>query len=368
MRILHVAESLPGGIATYLNETLRLQVQTWGENNVYLLAPEPHLRFLAADIRCQFIPYRRSGRNPMSLIRLLLALNAANADARPEIIHAHSTLAGVIVRIWGLLKRRRPAIVYCAHGWAFLRESADWINRLVAFVERRLAYACDGICSISNYEHAAAMRAGLPASHCQVIRYGISQRKACEPPVDLAPDPAKLNLFFIGRHDRQKGLDILLDVFRRLPADRFALYIAGAQILDKNQAGHEPLPNVHYLGWIEAARVDNYYCKFDALIVPSRWEGFGLVVLEAMRNHVAVIASDRGALTEIVQDGVTGRIFHLDEPQSLADALLHTKRVELAKFGENGYSRYREHFTVERMHRETLAFYAAARQRHHKIH
>ncbi|HXG29205.1 MAG TPA: glycosyltransferase [Nevskiales bacterium] len=367
MRVLHVAESLPGGIATYLNETLRLQTQTWGEANVYLLAPESHLRFLAKDIRCKLIPYRRNGRNLTSLFRLLLALHAANAAMRPEIVHAHSTLAGAIVRIWGMLKRQRPAIVYCAHGWAFLRESKGWVNRLVAIVERWLAYACDGICSISNYERAAALRAGLPSGHCRVIRYGISPRKETTQPIDLVLDPAKLNLFFIGRHDRQKGLDILLDAFRHLPTDRFSLYVAGARILDKDKTSHQPLPNVHYLGWINAEHVDAYYCRFDALLVPSRWEGFGLVVLEAMRNRLAVIASDRGALPEIVQDGVAGRIFHLNDPQSLTDILLHTDRAELAKFGDNGYRRYLEHFTVERMHRETLALYAAALEQHQKV-
>jgi glycosyltransferase involved in cell wall biosynthesis len=366
MRILHVAESLPGGIATFLNEALPNQCTILGGDNVYLLAPQTHLRFLSAHVQCGRIPYPRSGRNLRSLLALLLALQRAHRHVRPDVIHAHSTIAGGIVRLWGLMQWRRPTIVYCAHGWAFLRETPSWLNHLVALVERLLARACDGISSISRYEHAAALRAGLPSARCRVIRYGLSPpATTLESPLDLRLDPAKLNFFFIGRHDRQKGLDILLDAFRQLPADRFELYIAGGRVLDKGESNAPPhSANVHYLGWIDADRVDAYYRLFDALIVPSRWEGFGLVVLEAMRNRRAVIASDRGALPEIVLDGITGRIFSTDIPGSLPRCLSGTTRVELTAMGERGYQRFCADFTSKRMNREILAFYGDVHANH----
>jgi glycosyltransferase involved in cell wall biosynthesis len=361
MRILHVAESLPGGIATYLNEAIPYQVTAAGEHNICLIAPDTHLHYLSPRLNCRLVPYRRSGRNLFSLWNLLQAVRRANHQFSPDLIHAHSSFAGGVVRLWSLMQRHRPAVVYCAHGWAFLRESPAWINRVIVLLERLLALGSEKIVSISYYEHDAALRSGLPQDRCTVIRYGLS------PPASksLAPlpqiDDNKLNFFFIGRHDRQKGLDILLKVFHDLPAERFQLYVAGSRVLDTNSSDSATqLPHVHYLGWIAADKVDSYYRLFDAVIMPSRWEGFGLVAVEAMRNAVAVIASNRCALPEVVTDGNSGLIFELDTPQQLRQLLERIDRGLLRRLGENGLRRYLANFTADKMNQETWMLYQQA--------
>lgn len=52
--------------------------------------------------------------------------------------------------------------------------------------------------------------------------------------------------------------------------------------------------NVESIGWINHDEIDSYYSLFDAVIIPSRWEGFGLVAIEAMKNAKAIIVSNRG--------------------------------------------------------------------------
>ena len=359
MRVLHVAEILPGGIATYLGEVLPYQATELGPDEVHILVPDSDVDHVP-DAPIHVLTYHRRGRDLRSVLALAVAFRRALRSVRPDVVHAHSSIAAGVVRVLGFFIRGRPTIVYCAHGWSFLRDVPRWKNRLAAFVERVLARGCEGISSISFHEYHASIAAGLPTAKSYVIRYGVRPARAPESgPPKITLDPAKLNFFFIGRHDRQKGLDILFDAFRELPPERFQLYVAGSALLG-DEAELRPPGNVEYLGWIDHHDVDAYYRAFDALVVPSRWEGFGIVVIEAMRNGIAVVASDRGTLPEIVDDGVSGYIFDLEEPGRLASLLRSLDRPSLARMGASGKERYEAEFRPERMNRETIELYERA--------
>ena len=74
---------------------------------------------------------------------------------------------------------------------------------------------------------------------------------------------------------------------------------------------------------------------FDAIVLPSRWEAFGLVAVEAMRNARPVLVSNRGALPELVIDGYNGLVFDMDDPNGLAQALDRVATLDLARMGDN---------------------------------
>ncbi|MBI2382581.1 MAG: glycosyltransferase family 4 protein [Gammaproteobacteria bacterium] len=358
IRVLHVAEALPGGIGAYLREMLPYQVGQLGPQAVHVLVPAAHVGELPPLVALQCWTYRRRGRDPRSIVSLMLAVLTALRRLHPDVVHAHSTFAGVAVRAVCLLfLKKRPRIVYCAHGWSFLREVEPWKNWVLAAIERALAPLCDAIVCISRHEYEAALRAGIGPALCHVVRSGVSPPRNV-PRIELALDPQRLNLLFVGRHDAQKGLAHLLDTFRRLPQEKYALYVAGAAVVDGDARTEFPAaPNIHWLGWINHAFIDGLYPQFDALIVPSRWEGFGLVVLEAMRNSVAVIASDRGALPEIVEDGASGRIFELDRSDGLFEVLNALDKSELQRMGRCGERRFRAEFTASRMNADILELY-----------
>ncbi|HGU2189508.1 TPA: glycosyltransferase, partial [Escherichia coli] len=65
-----------------------------------------------------------------------------------------------------------------------------------------------------------------------------------------------------------------------------------------------------YAGWLSADKIRNEYKSADLIIIPSRWEGFAMVPLEAMSYGVPVIASDIGPFKEIIKHGVSGILFH----------------------------------------------------------
>jgi glycosyltransferase involved in cell wall biosynthesis len=84
------------------------------------------------------------------------------------------------------------------------------------------------------------------------------------------------------------------------------------------------------------------------VIIPSRWEGFGLVAIEAMRNGAPVIASDRGALPEVLDMGRAGLIFDPENTTALARLLDELTPDRLKAMGAAGKARYETAYTFQR--------------------
>jgi glycosyltransferase involved in cell wall biosynthesis len=97
----------------------------------------------------------------------------------------------------------------------------------------------------------------------------------------------------------------------------------------------------------------------DLFVLASRWEGFGLVFLEAMAAGKPVVATRVSAIPEVVVDGETGLLVPPEDPQALAGAIIRLCHdpSESRRLGNNGYRRVREHFTAGRLVDETLAVY-----------
>jgi len=102
------------------------------------------------------------------------------------------------------------------------------------------------------------------------------------------------------------------------------------------------------------------------VVVPSRWEGFGLVALEAMRSGCAVLATRVGGLPEVVDEGVTGALFAPDDSDALVHLLVSLTETRLAEMGAAGRRRFEALFHVDRVVNELDAVYreVLARQAH----
>lgn len=359
MKILHIAESIRGGCGTYLNEIVPLQVKALGADRVRVLAPRQHLDQLPDIDPALVWSFERPSR-ARGLPGLARATHRALHAWRPDLVHAHSTFAGAVSRLIGG-GPSRAAIVYCPHGWVFDVTASAPARKLLMAVERRLAGRCARIVAISEAERQQALAAGIDADKLVVVANGVRDRQATRLAAwamhAAATDERRLKLLFVGRLDRQKGIDILLDAVRDLGA-HCSVHIIGAQVL----AG-AGLPNaataahVEWLGWCSPSSVAQQLQACDVAVMPSRWEGFGLVAIEAMRAGKAVVASAVGGLREIVRDGETGRLVPAGDAAALREALLAHSQADFARMGQAGRERYLANYTRERTHERLLALY-----------
>ncbi|MEX0969624.1 MAG: glycosyltransferase [Paracoccaceae bacterium] len=141
-----------------------------------------------------------------------------------------------------------------------------------------------------------------------------------------APRDARLPLRvgFMGRLDRQKGVDRFVEIATALKGPPFAFSLVGAAVVEADDIA---LPD-----WIERfplartpKELSEAYARLDVLLMPSRAEGLPLAVLEAQRAGVVPVISDVGAVSEAVTDGVNGILLN---PQSLVgDGIVALKRL-----------------------------------------
>jgi glycosyltransferase involved in cell wall biosynthesis len=193
----------------------------------------------------------------------------------------------------------------------------------------------------------------------RVVRYGLDELPAAWGANSEAgvPDGARI-LLAAGRLTEQKGFDVAL---RALPAIRERHPDAVLLVLgDGPLRGRLAADGAFFPG--KAGDVAAWLRRAELFLHPARWEGFGLVVLEAMLAARPVVASQVSALPELVADGETGLLVPPDDPKALAAAVVRLLDDPqfAARLGAAGLARARAEFSVERMARETLAVYRSA--------
>lgn len=252
------------------------------------------------------------------------------------------------------MRGARLPLVHITHGWASLREQ----SRVSLLAARIVDWLINRIASvtvlISRHEEVASAGLGLEKRALR-IEHGLPAVKPCEKfdtRLSVIPVPGPIRLGFVGRFDRQKGVDLLLEAFAQCPPDRFTLTLIGAPVLCDSAAElNLQVPGVRFTGWLSQQEVDQLLCELDLLIVPSRWEGFGLVVLEAYRRSVPVVVSDRGNLPYLVRSGVTGYVFRLNDPQSLCGILKTLTSKDLSRMGRHAQALFGRRYGAPRMYR-----------------
>jgi glycosyltransferase involved in cell wall biosynthesis len=105
--------------------------------------------------------------------------------------------------------------------------------------------------------------------------------------------------------------------------------------------------------------MEQLYSQADVVVMPSRWEGFGYVALEAMRAGCALFASRRGALPELVVDDVTGRLFDPQSPKELARLIDGAEIGDLERMGDRGRALFVSRFSADSSNDSLLRFYDA---------
>lgn len=290
-----------------------------------------------------------TGRGDPRPVWRLLRLLRAEPPAR---IHAHLTRA-VLAASWA---GRGMPVPLITHFHSLAGDRPGWQDRLEAAAGRRAAAR---VAVSKAVARDRAQRFDLPLDDFQVIPNGIDTGRfaGLQQGDEVLGRP--LVAGFLGRLLIQdKGLDILLEAMAMVaagsgPAADLRLEVAGgpASCADELAARARALglgDRVTFLGEVpEAATV---LAGWDFLVLPSRREGFGLVLAEAMAAGRPVIASRAGGIPEVVEDGKTGLLVPPGDAGALAGALarLAGSPGELRAMGRRGREDAQARFDVGR--------------------
>jgi D-inositol-3-phosphate glycosyltransferase len=258
-----------------------------------------------------------------------------------DLIHAHYWLSGAV----GLVLRDRWSVplVQMFHTLGHLKNDAtpattDREPAVRIEEEARIVGAVDRIVAATTVERTHLVQHyGADPSRIAVIPCGVDTNLFL--PGDQAAARAALGLddqprlLYVGRLAPIKGLETLLDAMARLRAagTRVHLSIVGGDT-DEPLNGHEGAlrarlarldlgGTVTFVGAQPQERLRAWYAAADTTVLPSHYESFGMVAMEAMACGIPVVASRVGGLQTTVRDGVTGLLVPDHDPAALADAL-----------------------------------------------
>jgi glycosyltransferase involved in cell wall biosynthesis len=232
------------------------------------------------------------------------------------------------------------------------------LDRLVAVVVRR-ADACITLTARGQAELEAL---GVPRTRCHVVPNGIEVARFAA--VTPAPSPGGARrLLCVARLAEQKGLDVLL---RALPAVRAATGAVALTLLGDGPDRSRLQVLAADLGLAEVASfrgvvqdVRPFLAAAHAFVLPSRYEGIPLAILEAMAAGLPVVATAVEGNADLIRNGVDGLLVPRDDPAALAEALVRVLQdAELARrLGAEARRRAAAHYTVEAMVERTLRIY-----------
>jgi glycosyltransferase involved in cell wall biosynthesis len=255
-----------------------------------------------------------------------------------DIVHTHSykpnlqgRMAAALLRSHGL---RVVAHYHNTYDDKWEKDGTGWLDALLCRDTDALL-ACS-----SHVAMDVAMRLGLGPEAIHVLPNGVdlgefnpvdaSVRQGLRKQWGVRPDQALVAC--VGRLSRQKGQDVFLRaaaLVRARHPDAAFLVVGAPDDTDHanvlaSLAAELGLtePQLRFTGRIASgADMANLYRAIDLLVAPSRWEGFGLMLVEAMACACPILATRVGAIPEVVQDGTTSVLVEPDEPGDLAHAM-----------------------------------------------
>lgn len=290
--------------------------------------------------------------NPVTAVPAVIAVAAAFRRRDPDIVHTHSTEAGIIGRTAAHLVGV-PAIVHTVHGVPFSDDRSDVLNRFLLACERRVAPVTDRI--ITNADAIAqeylSRDIGSPVQYSTVYSGIDIERFATAPPAgDLSSD--RLRITMVSRLVDGKGLWVLLDAIESLDDFVFSVTIVGDGPLRTefvSAVKNRGLADVvEVLGYRHD--VEGVLSASDVFVLPSFREGTPRVITEAMASGLPVVATDIAGIPEQVQDGENGYLVPAGDSAALADRLkqLLNSANRRERFGEASTARI-DRFSEKRM-------------------
>ena len=335
-------------------------MQARGHEVIGISAEGPLLAIPRAEgFRIIAVPFVRS-LSPLGNFRAFLALRRVMREQRPDLIHAHSPIAGFLARL-AAKSVGIPKIAYTCHGFIFNQRTSLPRRALGFALEWLGGWITDIYLTVSTEDAADARRLGI-ARNPIAIGNG-------RDPAQFKPDPAaraqlraqfgvrpdRVVVTIVSRLVRDKGYVELLAAMRHVNAE---LWVVGERLASDRGENLDPIfataPNLRRLGYRED--VAAILAASDIFVLPSYFEALPMSVIEAMLTGLPVVATNVRGPREQVIDGQTGLLVPLFDIPALTQALqsLATDPALRAQFGEAARARALDHYIEARVVTRTL--------------
>ena len=267
-------------------------------------------------------------------------------DEKPDVIHTNG-IKGFSPTLFSAIKHLQIPHVHTIHDyelisrWMVLYRNGKPISNFNIFDRiymsyfRKMSSGLDAVIAPSKFAMNLHEKLGFfRNSQKYIIPNGGKLDKDAKPKSEF-----KSEFLFLGQIIESKGLHIAVKAFRKVKDKNAILHIAGkGQYLDTIKLLAKGDERIIFHGFLDEEELEKIFKKCSYLLVPSVWyEIFGLVIMEAMNKGLPVIASNIGAIPELVKDRYNGYLFEAGNVDSLCDVIERSinENTEYSRLSKN---------------------------------
>lgn len=299
-RILFVAEAMGGGVFTFLvglcNE-LAEYYDIYVAYGIRRQTPDDFRKYF--DDRVHMIRVRHFERSidPRHDVGAFLELQKIADRVKPDLIHLHSSKAGVLGR-WAFNGKKIP-LFYTPHGYSFLMSNYNAMKRFsYRMVEKLSAGRSCTTISCSEGEHRETLRL---TKNALFVNNGINVEEMQRMMDSIGACAQEgFNVFTLGRICYQKNPDLFNEIALRMPDVHF-VWIGDGELKDSITA-----PNIEVTGWLNREEALRRSMSSHVFVLTSLWEGLPMSLLEAMYMEKLCLVNDVIGSRDVVRSGVNG--------------------------------------------------------------
>ena len=285
-------------------------------------------------IRIEVLPELLRRLSPFYDVMAFVALWRLFRRERPEIVHTHTSKAGLLGR-WAAWLAGVPLIVHTPHGHVFWGYFGPAKTRLFVLLERLSALLTDRLVMLTKQEGIDHIRFGIAAaekfttihSGIDLGRFSARGPDGIETRKELGIPEEAFVVGSVGRLTAIKGHCVLIEAARKVIArhkNTVFVFLGAGELLEelRRQASEGGIANhVRFTGW--QSDVGRIMSTYDLCAFPSLNEGMGRAIVEAMSMGIPIIASRIGGITDLMDDGVSGFLVPPADPEALADRIVY---------------------------------------------
>lgn len=303
------------------------------------------------------IPVLVRSIHPFYDLKVLVNLIKILRRERPNIVHTHTSKAGILGR-WAAFFARIPIIVHTPHGHVFWGYFNKWKTTFYIMIEKITAGITDKMIMLTEQEKKDHIKAGIASddkfivihSGVELDKFFHTSHTSLEMRKTLNIPEKNLVVGTTGRLISVKGhrylIEAAIKIVDKRPDTTF-VFLGDGELSDelKNMASRLGIEeNVKFLGW--RPDVAEVMSAFDVFVLPSLNEGMGRVLVEAMALGKPIVASDVGGIPDLVNDGKNGFLVPATDVEAMAVRIRELlddsgKREEMGNTGRRyavGYS------------------------------
>lgn len=355
MKITHILECA-GGVERYL-ELLAPRLKKEEFEQTMISSQSVNLDKLKESVEACYVTDMRQTFNPIAVVKIIWQVRKAIKASKPDIVYCHSSFAGVFGRLSALGTHCK--VVYNPHGWAFnMRNTSSIKLRVFRTLEQLLAHFTDKIVCISEAEFESAIENHISSEDklelipngidIDAVRSAVAVKRA---ELGIAEDAFVVGM--IGRLSAQKAPDVFIraaEIFHREIQNSAFIIVGDGEQREKIEAFAQQ-HGLHLVvtGWTD--KPYSYLKAFDVAVLLSRWEGFGLAIVEYMAAEKNVVATRADAIPSLIEDGEDGFLVDIDNPEQAADKVLwlHNHPNEAEEMRQKALQKVKSKYDINRV-------------------